>query len=162
VLGWECSRGLWTSIFGPPGYRIEGQFGAIRVLDRVVAMRGSDLVLGAMAEEHDGERGGWLRRVTSGTGLFTRLFVYACLFGALFIFRPEGLSEGWIATRPLAALTLGDIAAAVGWLAIAFFLIRALFKPDDAAKEAWGYFGFVLVVVLLLTTGGLFLYAHWS
>jgi hypothetical protein len=48
-------------------------------------------------------------------------------------------------------------------LAIAFLLIRALFKPNDAFEEAWEYFGLVLVLVLVLIAGGaLFLYAHWA
>ena len=80
------------------------------------------------------------------------------VFDAIDIFRPEGLSEGWITTRPLAALTIGDILATVTWLAIAFLLIRALFKPNDAFEEAWEYFGLVLVLI----AGALFLYAHWA
>jgi hypothetical protein len=113
-------------------------------------------------EKHVEERRSWRRNVTSGTGLFTRLFVYACLFGALFIFRPEGLSEGWITTRPLAALTIGDIFATVTWLVIASLLLRALFKPNEDFEQAWEYFGLVLVLVLVLIAGALFLYAHWT
>jgi hypothetical protein len=69
-------------------------------------------------------RNAWLRQI----GFVSRIAVYACLFGALFIFRPEGASD--VTTKPIAQLAIGDIMAAVVWVIIGLLLIRALFKPN--------------------------------
>ena len=45
----------------------------------------------------------WLRKV----GFITRIFLYACTFGALFIFMPQGLHEGWIFTKHFPHLISG-------------------------------------------------------
>jgi hypothetical protein len=84
----------------------------------------------------------WLRKV----GFITRIFVYGGLFGLLFVFTPEGVSEGWIPKRPFAELTIGDAAAAVLWFGIGCMLFRALFNPNPRPdfREHWGYFGLVL------------------
>jgi hypothetical protein len=81
------------------------------------------------------------------------------LFGALFIFRPEALSEGWITTRPLAQLTIGDITGSVLWVVIGLVLMYALFNPKRRPdfQEAWGYFGLVLVLGAVVL-GAVFLY----
>jgi hypothetical protein len=100
-------------------------------------------------------RNAWLRKI----GFVSRIFVYACLFGALFIFRPEALSEGWITTRPLAQLTIGDITGFVLWVVIGLVLMYALFNPKRRPdfQEAWGYFGLVLVLGAVVL-GAVFLY----
>ena len=99
-------------------------------------------------------RRAWLRKV----GVVSRIVVYACLLGALFFFKPEGVSN--IGTKPLAQLALGDIVAALFWIIIGLFLLRALFKPNPRPdlQEAWGMFGLVAGGVLFL--GGLFLYVR--
>ena len=100
-------------------------------------------------------RNAWLRKI----GFVGRIFVYACLFGALFIFRPEASSEGWITTRPLAQLTIGDITGSVLWVVIGLVLMYALFNPKRRpdVQEAWGYFGLVLVLGAVVL-GVVFLY----
>jgi len=100
-------------------------------------------------------RNAWLRKI----GFVSRIFVYACLFGALFIFRPEALSEGSITTRPLAQLTIGDITGSVLWVVIGLVLMYALFNPKRRPdfQEAWGYFGLVLVLGAVVL-GAVFLY----
>jgi len=99
-------------------------------------------------------RNAWLRKL----GFVTRLFVYACLFGALYIFIPKGMSEGWLTTRPFAELTLGDIGGPILWVGAGILLIRALFNPNPRPdfREAWGYFGLLLIAVF----GGLYFYFH--
>jgi hypothetical protein len=98
-------------------------------------------------------RNAWLRKIA----FVGRIFVYACLFGALFIFRPEGLSD--VTTTPLAQLRIGDILAAVLWVVIALVLLIAFFRPNPRPdfQEAWGLFGLVLSIGALLL-GALFLY----
>jgi hypothetical protein len=90
----------------------------------------------------------WLRKI----GFITRIFVYACLFGLLFVFRPEGVSEGWITKRPFAELTIRDVAAAALWGLAAVYLVRALFNPNPRPdfREHWGYFGLVLSAAALI------------
>jgi hypothetical protein len=98
-------------------------------------------------------RNAWLRKIA----FIGRIFVYACLFGALFIFKPEGLSD--VTTKPLAQLSIGSIMAAVLWVVIGLVLLNAFFKPNPRPdfQEAWGFLGFVLSIGALLL-GALFLY----
>jgi hypothetical protein len=101
----------------------------------------------------------WLRKVGFITRIFVYPCVYACLLGLLFVFVPEGVSEGWITKRPFAELTIGDVAAAaLWWLAAAylvrtgFIMFRALFSPNPRPdfREHWGYFGLALFAVTLI------------
>src|SRR5262249_6977964 len=98
-------------------------------------------------------RNAWLRKIS----FVGRIFVYAGLFGALFIFRPEGLSN--VTSKPLAQLYIGDILAAVLWVVMALVLLNAFFRPNPRPdfQEAWGLFGLVLSIGALLL-GALFLY----
>src|SRR5262249_48647340 len=98
-------------------------------------------------------RNAWLRKIS----FVGRIFVYACLFGALFIFKPEGLSD--VTTKPLAQLSVGDIFAAALWVVIALILLNAFFKPNPRPdfQEAWGLVGLVVSIGALLL-GALFLY----
>jgi hypothetical protein len=70
-------------------------------------------------------RNAWLRKIS----FIGRIVVYACLFLALFFFRPEGASE--ITARPLSQLALGDIVGAVVWTIIGLLLLNALFKTQS-------------------------------
>jgi hypothetical protein len=90
----------------------------------------------------------WLRKV----GFITRIFLYACCFGVLFIFMPEGVREGWITTKPFSALNLGDVLGALVWLLIGMKLFHALFKPNPRPdfREALGWFGVALIGVVAL------------
>ena len=85
----------------------------------------------------------WLRKV----GFVTRLFIYACCFGVLFIFMPEGMKEGWLTTRPFSALTLGDVLGSLVWILIAIKLGHALFNPNPRPdfRETLGWFGVGLI-----------------
>jgi cytochrome c biogenesis protein CcdA len=78
----------------------------------------------------------WLRPI----GFVARLFVYALLFGLLFIFMPESIREGWITTKPFAALTLGDVLSALVWTLIGFKILHSLFHPNPRPdfRESWG------------------------
>jgi hypothetical protein len=98
-------------------------------------------------------RNAWLRQI----GFVGRIAVYACLFGALFIFRPQGASD--VTTKPVAQLAIGDIMAAVVWVIIGLLLLRALFKPNPRPdyQEAWGRLSVVLIIGALVL-GALFLY----
>ena len=57
-----------------------------------------------------------------------------------------------ITTKPLAQLVISDIVATVVWVIIGFILLRALFKPNPRPdyQEAWGTFGLVLGVGVLV------------
>ena len=96
-------------------------------------------------------RNAWLRKIS----VIGRIFVYACLFGALFIFRPEAD----VSSKPLAQLSIGDVLAAVLWVVIALVLLNAFFRPNPRPdfQEAWGLFGLVLSIGALVL-GALFLY----
>jgi hypothetical protein len=98
-------------------------------------------------------RNAWLRQI----GFVGRIAMYACLLGALFIFRPEGASD--VTTKPIAQLAIGDIMAAVVWVIIGLLLLRALFKPNPRPdyQEAWGLLSVVLIIGALVL-GALFLY----
>jgi hypothetical protein len=98
-------------------------------------------------------RNAWLRKIS----FIGRIVVYACLFLALFFFRPEGLSE--ITSKPLARLAIGNIVGAVVWVIIALLLLNALFKPNPRPdfQEAWGVVS-VVVLGAALVLGMLFLY----
>jgi hypothetical protein len=95
----------------------------------------------------------WLRKIS----FIGRIVVYACLFLALFFFRPDGLSE--ITTKPLAQLAIGNIVGAVVWVIIALLLLNALFKPNPRPdfQEAWGVVS-VVVLSAALVLGMLFVY----
>jgi hypothetical protein len=98
-------------------------------------------------------RNAWLRKI-GGLG---RIVVYACLFAALFFFKPEGASE--LTTKPLSQVSLGNIIGAVVWIIVALLLLNALFKPNPRPdfQEAWGFVSVVLIVGALCV-GVLFLY----
>ena len=75
-------------------------------------------------------------------GFVARLVVYAALFGLLYLYAPNDISN-----IPLARLTLHDILGTV-FMVVAFLaLIRALFNPseDDEIKNAWGWIGVLIV-----------------
>jgi len=97
-------------------------------------------------------RNAWLRKI----GFVGRIFVYACLFVALFIFRPEGLSE--VTTKPLAQLAIGNIIAGVVWVIFGLLLLNALLKPNPRPdfQEAWGVVSVIVLGALVL--GAVFLY----
>jgi hypothetical protein len=85
----------------------------------------------------------WLRKV----GFVTRLFVYACIFGLLFYFTPESLRDGWLFSRPFAALSLSDVLGALVWFLILLRLVHALFNPSPRPdfREHYGWLGVVLI-----------------
>jgi hypothetical protein len=100
-------------------------------------------------------RNAWLRQI----GFVGRIAVYACLFGALFIFRPQGASD--VTIKPIAQIAIGDIVAAAVWVIIGLLLLRAPFKPNPRPdyQEAWGLLSVVLIVGALVL-GALFLYVR--
>jgi hypothetical protein len=104
---------------------------------------------GRIKAAEDAKNRRWLRPI----GFLTRLLTYAALFLPLYIWAPKDISQ-----TPLATLTLSDIAGTVAFVAIAIVLIRALFDPsdDDQIKDAWGWFGVVLLGVIGI--GALYLY----
>jgi hypothetical protein len=98
----------------------------------------------------------WLRKV----GFVTRIFVYLCIFGLLLFFTPESLRDGWIFSRPFAALTLGDVLGALVWTLIAVRLGYALFHPNPRPdfRENYGWLGVVMIgltVTALLAFAGI-------
>lgn len=101
------------------------------------------------AEDVENRR--WLRPI----GFVTRLLSYAALFVLLYIWAPKDISK-----TPLGTLTLSDIVGTVVFVGIGIVLVRALFNPsdDDQVKDAWGWFGVVLLGVVGI--GALYLYNH--
>ncbi|WLA68599.1 hypothetical protein [Bradyrhizobium diazoefficiens] len=81
------------------------------------------------AEDADNRR--WLRPI----GFVTRLLTYAGLFLLLYNWAPRDISN-----TPLGSLTPSDIVGTIGFIAVGFLLLRALFNPsdDDETKDAWG------------------------
>lgn len=107
----------------------------------------------ARAEEAKKEkRRAWLRPL----GLATRLLVYACLFLALYVFKPDDISQ-----IPFAQLTLDKLGRTVGWIVITLGLIYWLFNPaeDDGVKDAWGWLG---MIVLLGVIGASIVVNQWG
>jgi hypothetical protein len=105
---------------------------------------------GRIKAAEDAKNRRWLRPI----GFFTRLLTYAALFSLLYIWAPNDISK-----TPLATLTLSDIARTIFFVGIGIVLIRALFDPsdDDQIKDAWGWFGVVLLGVVGI--GALYLYS---
>jgi hypothetical protein len=97
----------------------------------------------------------WLRKV----GVVARIFAYAYFFLVLFCFMPQGLSEGWLTTRPFSQLTLGDIFAALVWTLIGAKLIHALFNPNPRPdfREYWGWGGVTLIVLAAIGGGAVYM-----
>ena len=85
----------------------------------------------------------WLRKV----GFVTRIFVYAGIFGLLYYFTPDSLRDGWLFSRPFAALTLSDVLTALVWLLILLRLVHALFNPNPRPdfREHYGWLGVVSI-----------------
>jgi hypothetical protein len=85
----------------------------------------------------------WLRKV----GFVTRIFVYAGIFCLLFYFTPDSLRDGWLFSRPFAALTLSDVLGALVWFVILLRLVHALFNPNPRPdfREHYGWLGVVLI-----------------
>jgi hypothetical protein len=100
-------------------------------------------------EEQAAKNRRWLRPI----GFVTRLLTYAALFIILYLWAPKDISN-----TPMAGLTLSDIAGTAIFVGIAIVLIRALFEPsdDDKVKDAWGWFGVVLLTLFVLAS--IFLY----
>lgn len=97
----------------------------------------------------DAKRRRWLRPL----GFCGRLLTYAALFLLLYIWAPNDISK-----KPLATLTLSDIAGTIFFILIGLALVRALFQPsdDDQIKDAWGWVGVVLLGIVGI--GALYLY----
>jgi hypothetical protein len=85
----------------------------------------------------------WLRPI----GFVARLIVYAVIFLALWIFKPDDITS-----VPLASLTIADIAKTLLWAGAILLLIRALFNPseEDAARDGWGGLGLVMIAACAL------------
>ncbi|MFY9953747.1 hypothetical protein [Bradyrhizobium sp.] len=104
---------------------------------------------GQVQAAKDAKNRRWLRPL----GFVTRLLTYAALFLLMYIWAPADISK-----TPLAKLTLSDIAGTIFFVGIGIMLIRALFDPsdDDQIRDAWGWFGVVLLGVI--GVGTLYLY----
>lgn len=111
------------------------------VFQQIEALAGADRIEEAQAEK----RRRWLRPL----GFVTRLFTYATLFLVLYLWAPKDISG-----TPLGSLTLSDIAGTAIFIGIGIVLIRALFEPsdDDKVKDAWGWFGVVLLSSLTVAS----------
>src|SRR5260370_28433608 len=96
---------------------------------------------GRITVAEDAKNRRWLRPI----GFVSRLLTYAALFLLLYIWAPNDISK-----TPLATLTLSNIAGTIFFVGIGLVLIRALFDPsaDDQIKDAWGWFGVVLLGVV--------------
>jgi len=89
------------------------------------------------------------RRRLRPIGFVTRLLTYAALFFTLYLWAPKDISS-----TPLGSLTLSDIAGTAIFIGIGIVLIRALFEPsdDDKVKDAWGWFGVVLLSLFVVAS----------
>ena len=103
---------------------------------------------GQIRAEEEAKLRPWLRPI----GIFGRLLTYAALFWLLYTWAPKDISH-----TPLATLTLYDIGGTIIFAVIGIMLVRALFDPsdDDQIKNAWGWFGVVVLGVVAI--GALFL-----
>jgi hypothetical protein len=97
----------------------------------------------------------WLRKI----GFVTRLLIYACAFGVLFYFTPQGLQDGWLFTRPFSALTLSDVLGALVWVLIGIKLGHALFNPNPRPdfREQLGWLGVGIIGLLALAATAIYL-----
>lgn len=111
------------------------------VLQQIEALAAAGRIEEAQAEK----RRRWLRPL----GFVTRLHTYAALFLTLYLWAPKDISS-----TPLGSLTLSDIAGTVIFIGIGIVLIRALFEPsdDDGVKDAWGWFGVVLLSLFVVAS----------
>jgi hypothetical protein len=85
----------------------------------------------------------WLRPI----GFVARLLVYALIFTALWVFKPDDISS-----VPLSKLTIADIVKTLFWAGAILWLIRALFNPSDeeAARDGWGGLGLLIIAACVL------------
>ena len=85
----------------------------------------------------------WLRPI----GFVARLLVYAVIFIALWVFKPDDIT-----TVPLAGLTIADIVKTLLWVGVTIWLIKALFNPseEETARDGWGGLGLLIIATTVL------------
>jgi hypothetical protein len=105
----------------------------------------ADIAKDLWEEVDERRKNAWLRPI----GFVTRILIYACCFGVLLFFMPEGLSEGWVFSRPFSGLTLSDVLGSLVWILIAIKLGHALFNPNPRPdfREQLGWVGVGLIIL---------------
>lgn len=80
-------------------------------------------------------------------GIASRILIYACFIGLMYLFKPDDISN-----KPIGNLTISDLFNGFVWGGIVLGLVCLLLSPsgNPSIRKTWGGLGVVLIASITI------------